>query len=78
LADQLGLALEGARLYQETQRRALQEQLTRQITDKVRAAPDISTIAQTAAEELVKALGGVRGFVKLDTNKSDDNGYAGS
>jgi GAF domain-containing protein/HAMP domain-containing protein len=78
LTDQLGLALEGARLYQETQRRALQERLTRQITDKVRAAPDISTIAQTAAEELVKALGGVRGFVKLDTNKSDDNERAES
>ena len=65
VADQLGQALESARLYQETQRRARQEQLAREITEKVRAASDVETIAQVAAEELVKALGGARGFVKL-------------
>ncbi len=65
VADQLGQALESARLYQETQRRARQEHLAREITEKVRAASDVETIAQVAMEELARALGGARGFVKL-------------
>ena len=68
LVDQLGQALENARLHQETQRRAVREQLAREITEKVRAAPDVESIAATAAEELVKALGGSRGFVRLQAN----------
>ncbi len=75
LVDQLGQALESARLYQETHQRAWREQLTRQITEKVRAVPDVDTIAQTAAEELAKALGGARGFVKLSTKTLDENGH---
>ena len=65
ITAQLALALDNARLHQETQRRAVREQLAREITEKVRAAPDVESIAATAAEELVKALGGSRGFVTL-------------
>jgi GAF domain-containing protein len=72
LAAQLGQALDSARLHQDTQRRAQREQLQRQIIEKVRAAPDIDTIARTAAEELVKVLGGARGFVKLRTRPLND------
>jgi len=72
LADQLGLALEAAQLYFDSQRRAQREQLQRQIIEKVRAAPDIDAIARTAAEELVKGLGGARGFVKLSPSRLND------
>lgn len=65
LAEELGLGLENARLYQQSQDRAHRERLTRQITEKVRAASDIESIAQTAAEELAKALGGDLAYVKL-------------
>jgi GAF domain-containing protein len=75
IAQRLGLALDNARLHQDSQRRALREQLTRQITDKVRAVPDVDTIAQTAAEELVRVLGSSRGFVKLSANPQDENGH---
>jgi GAF domain-containing protein/HAMP domain-containing protein len=71
LVEQLGVALEGARLHQEAQRHAHRERIAREITEKVRAAPDVETIAQTAVEELVKALGGARGFVKLGTRTTD-------
>jgi GAF domain-containing protein/HAMP domain-containing protein len=73
LVNRLEEALEGARLHEQTQSRARREQMARQITEKVRAAPDIETIAQTAAEELVRALGGARGFVQLRTETLDDN-----
>lgn len=66
LVEQMGLALEGARLHEEAQRRAQREHLTREIAEKVRSAPDIESIALTAAEALAQALGGARGFVKLD------------
>jgi GAF domain-containing protein/HAMP domain-containing protein len=72
LVNRLEEALEGARLHEQTQSRARREQMARQITEKVRAAPDIETIAQTAAEELVRALGGARGFVQLRTETLDD------
>jgi GAF domain-containing protein/HAMP domain-containing protein len=72
LVDQLGQALESARLFQETRRRAVREQLAREITEKVRAVRDVESIAQTAAEELAKALGSARGFVKLGTTNSKD------
>ena len=75
LTQRLGLALDNARLHQDSQRRALREQLTRQITDKVRAVPDVDAIAQTAAEELARVLGSSRGFVKLSTSPLDENGY---
>jgi len=71
LINRLAEALEGARLHEEAQRRAQREQLARQITEKVRAAPDVESIAQTAAEELVKAIGGARSFVRLSADVTD-------
>jgi GAF domain-containing protein/HAMP domain-containing protein len=67
LADQAALALEGQRLFNETQRRAEREQMIRQITDKVRATSDLETILQTTVQELGKTLGLSRAFVRLGT-----------
>ena len=57
LSEQLGLALEGARLYQDTQRRAAQEQLVSQVTSRMRESLDIEKVLKTASEELYQALG---------------------
>jgi GAF domain-containing protein len=57
LADQLGTALESARLYQDTQRRAAREQLTREITDNIRSAVSVEDALQRAIRELGRALG---------------------
>jgi GAF domain-containing protein len=78
LAQRLGLALDNARLHHDSQRRALREQLTRQITDKVRTVPDVDSIAQTAAEELARVLGSSRAFVKLSANPTGENGASSS
>jgi len=57
LVDQLGVALESARLYQDTQRRALREQLSAQVTARMRESLDMETVLKTAASEMREALG---------------------
>jgi GAF domain-containing protein len=57
LAEQLGTALDSARLYQDTQRRAAQERLIGEATSRMRESLDIERVLQTAAEELYQALG---------------------
>jgi GAF domain-containing protein/HAMP domain-containing protein len=56
LAQQLYLALENARLFQETQRRAVRERLASEITAKMRLSNDPQVILQTAVQELRQAL----------------------
>lgn len=65
LTEQLSAALEGAQLYDATQRRAAREQLARQIVDQVRAASDIEGILQVASEELGRRLGASKVVVRL-------------
>lgn len=56
LSDQLSVALESARLYEDTRRRAERERLTGEIISKVRASNDPQVIMKTAVRELRKAL----------------------
>jgi len=65
LADQVGQALEGARLYSDTQRRAFHEQSVSEITDKLRRAADMDDLMQTAIQEIAAALGATTAFVQL-------------
>jgi GAF domain-containing protein/HAMP domain-containing protein len=57
LADQLSVALEGARLYQDTQRRAAREQLVGQVTARMRESLDVDMVLKTAVREMRDALG---------------------
>jgi GAF domain-containing protein len=57
LADQLNLAMDSARLYQETQRRATQERLIGDITARMRETFDVDAVLQTAVREMGEALG---------------------
>jgi len=77
LTEQLGVALESARLYQSTQRRAAREQLTSEITDKMRRATGVEGIVQVALDELFGVLGTSRAFVRLEAAPStqDDGRY---
>ncbi|MBN1580594.1 MAG: GAF domain-containing protein [Anaerolineae bacterium] len=56
LTEQLGVALESARLYQDTRQRAAREQLIGQVTARVRESLDMNAILQTAAREMGLAL----------------------
>jgi GAF domain-containing protein len=65
VSEQLALTIENLRLFGDTQKRATREQLARQITTKMRAAPDMDSIIKTGLEELANALGVSRTYVKL-------------
>ncbi|MFN2283212.1 MAG: GAF domain-containing protein [Anaerolineae bacterium] len=56
LADQLGAALESARLYQDTRRRAAREQLVGEVTGRIRETLDLNAVLQTAVREMGLAL----------------------
>lgn len=55
--DQVAQTAENLRLFEETRERASYEQTVRQITDKLRAAPNLDTLLETAARELGQRLG---------------------
>jgi GAF domain-containing protein len=56
LTDQMSTALESARLYQDTQRRATQEKLIGEVTGRMRETLDMETILKTAISEMRNAL----------------------
>ncbi len=75
LIDQLGIALESARLYEDAQRRAERERLTSEITAKVRASNNPQVILQTAVSELRRALQAKQAQVMVYThNKEEQEG----
>ncbi|MBN1811478.1 MAG: GAF domain-containing protein [Anaerolineae bacterium] len=65
LVDQLGLALESARLYQDTRRRAARERLTAGIAGRVRETLDIDMVLQTAVREISEALSAAEVEVRM-------------
>jgi len=76
IADRLALALENARLLEETQQRAEQERIIGRITAQVRSSMDPETILRTAVRELGRALGSDRAFVRLGDHgtRTDNDG----
>ncbi len=65
LTDQLGEALESARLYRDTQRRAAHEQLLSHIVDRMRRTVDMDALMQTTIREMASALRVSSAFVQL-------------
>lgn len=64
LAEQMGQALESARLYRQTQLRAAREGVIREISDQMQRAPDLSALVRVTTEALNKTLGGSRVYVR--------------
>ena len=60
VTERLGLALENARLFEETSTRASRERLVTDITTKIRGTNDPQEMIKTAMEELKRALGASR------------------
>ncbi len=57
VTERLGLALDNARLFEETSTRAARERLVSEITTKIRSTNDPQEMIKTAMEELKHALG---------------------
>ncbi|MBN1584530.1 MAG: GAF domain-containing protein [Anaerolineae bacterium] len=56
ITDQLNVALEGAQLYRDAQRREARERLIGQVGGRVRETLDLETMLRTAAEQMRQAL----------------------
>ncbi|RLC81564.1 MAG: hypothetical protein DRI81_02120 [Chloroflexi bacterium] len=77
LTEQLGVALESARLYQDTQRRAARERLTSEVTARMRETLDMDTVLRTATDEIYRALGLEKIIVRLATGEANDESALG-
>jgi len=67
LTAQLSMALESARLHQDAQNRAAREQLTREITTRMRESLEVDTVLQTAVREIGDALGITKIKLRMST-----------
>jgi GAF domain-containing protein len=57
LSEQVSQAMERARLYQDTQRRAARERLVGEVTARIRESLDMETVLRAAAQEMRQVLG---------------------
>jgi GAF domain-containing protein len=74
LSQQVGTALESAQLYRETQSRAVREQMTREITDKMRNTISWGELLQTAIQEMAAAVDAPRSFVQWVASETSNVG----
>jgi PAS domain S-box-containing protein len=77
-SQQLALALENARLLEETQRRAAREYLMGQVTTRMRETFDLETLLKTAATEMRQALGLDEFVVSLTTDHTGNGATPGA
>ncbi len=68
VGQQIGVAVENARLFEQTRRRAERERLVTEITSRVRASTDVDTILRTAIGELGKTLRASDGLIRLQAS----------
>ncbi|MBN2393469.1 MAG: substrate-binding domain-containing protein [Anaerolineae bacterium] len=73
LTEQLGVALESARLYQDTRRRAAREQMSALVAARIRESLDVEVVLQTAVREMREALGLAEVEVQLQADLENDS-----
>jgi GAF domain-containing protein len=73
ISDRTALALENARLFEETSRRAEQEETIARVTTQIGSSTDFNRILQTTIQELGRALGASRSFIHLSAPPEDEN-----
>jgi GAF domain-containing protein len=69
LTEQLGMALDSARLHQAAQQRAARERLTREVVDNIRAAVSVEDAMQRAVQELGRVLGVTEMVARIGTER---------
>ncbi len=69
LVEQLSVALESARLHQDTQRRAVRERMVGEITSRFRQSLDMESVLKIAADEIYQSLGLEEVVVRLATDE---------
>lgn len=74
VADQVALALDNARLLEETAHRAEVERMTSEISTRIGSSTLYESILKTAAEELSRALGGSEVLVQIQPAQPESSG----
>jgi GAF domain-containing protein/HAMP domain-containing protein len=78
IADRLALALENARLLEETQRRAARDRLVTEVSSRIRETLDLEAVLRTAASEMRQALNLDDVVIRLADSGTDGGSGAGS
>lgn len=68
VSERLSIALENARLIQESQRQLIKEQTISDITGKIGASINLKSVLQTAVEELGRAMPGSEVIIQFEKN----------
>lgn len=71
ISDRLALALENARLLQESQRRAAKEAMIGEVSAKISASINMRNVLQTAVEELGRALPGSEIVIQFQNSQEN-------
>ncbi len=71
ISDRLALALDNARLLQESQRRAAKEAMIGELSAKIGASINMRNVLQTAVEELGRALPGSEVVIQFESESQD-------
>ena len=72
VADRVGLAIENARLLEDSQSRAARERTISEITSKIGASINIRNVLQTAVEELGHILPGSDVIIQINDTKNSE------
>ena len=65
ISEQLGVALDNARLLEDAQRRAIREQIIGEISNSVSSSTDMEEILRNAVQELGRRIGGAEVVLEL-------------
>ena len=71
LTEQLGMALESARLYQDTQRRAARERLVNEITARIRSSMSLEAVLNSAVREISQLVDANYAAIDLELDKAE-------
>jgi GAF domain-containing protein len=74
LADQLAVAIQNARLFEETLARARREQTVLELTSEIRAQSDTEGMLQAAVSEMRRVFGARRARIRLFSQPAEGNG----
>jgi GAF domain-containing protein len=76
VSERAALALENARLFEETERRAEQEQVMAQVTARIGESSSFERILQTTIQELGRTLKARRTYIQMESVSSQDDAAA--
>jgi GAF domain-containing protein len=75
LVQQMGLALESAQFYEETQRRAVREQVAREVAARMRETLDVETVLKTTVQQVRQALDLPEVIIRLQQSEPNDSDH---